>query len=375
MQNIINVLSPTNQSGMKNKMKSCRENFAPLLMQWDKGNRRAMPWKGEKDPYKIWLSEIILQQTRVEQGKPYYERFIAAYPTVADLANADEKAAFRLWQGLGYYNRCKNMLSAARRIMTDHEGIFPSSYGDILQLPGVGEYTAAAIASFAFHLPYAVVDGNVQRVLARYFGIYETANTTAGKRYFTQLAQQLLAQNNPAVFNQAIMDFGATVCTPKQPACAICPLNTFCYAYRHHQINALPVKLAGTPSKKRYFYYLVFSYKNTYYIRRRDETDIWKNLYEFLLFEKDKPGEKHLLQTLPVQALLKGYAARSIAKPATYRQQLTHQLIEATFIHISLEKPLKPVANLLAVNKSAFNEYPFPKVIVRYLQDEKLIGS
>jgi len=205
-------------------------------------NNRAMPWKGEKDAYKIWLSEIILQQTRVEQGWDYYNRFIERFPQIQLLADAKDEEVFKLWEGLGYYSRCKNLLATARFITQEKRGIFPSAYKDILHLKGVGPYTAAAIASFAFNLPHAVVDGNVSRVLSRFFGIATPIDSTAGKQEFTALAQALLDQQSPGIYNQAIMDFGATICKPQLPLCADCPLQAECTAFQTGKISDLPVK-------------------------------------------------------------------------------------------------------------------------------------
>src|SRR4030095_7742264 len=207
--------------------------FTKKLLGWNrKHNKRSMPWKGESDPYRIWLSEIILQQTRVGQGMDYYQKFISGFPTIQDLANAPEKEVFKYWEGLGYYNRCRNLIAAAKKIALEKKGLFPSSYDQLLQLPGIGPYTAAAIASFAFGLPYAVVDGNVERVLARYFGISTPVGSVSGKKLYSALAAELIDRKEPAAFNQAIMDFGATVCKPQNPLCKTCVLAKNCQSYQ-----------------------------------------------------------------------------------------------------------------------------------------------
>jgi A/G-specific adenine glycosylase len=351
-----------------------KQEFSGLLMLWDKDNSRDMPWKGEKDPYKIWLSEIILQQTRVEQGKPYYERFIRQYPTVSDLAMADQQAVFRLWQGLGYYNRCKNMLAAARKICTEYQCRFPDTYSAILELPGIGEYTASAIASFAFGLPHAVVDGNVQRVLARYFGIALEVNSTAGKKYFAALANEVMYKKDPAAYNQAIMDFGATVCTPRQPECDSCPLQKKCFAYRHRSISVLPVKTPKAKPKNRYFSYLVLCYDNRIYLHRRSGNDIWQNLHEFVCCEvKQFPDETEWLQQEPARTMLKGNSVRSVQISEVYRQQLTHQVIHARFIFVKLLHPLRRHDEYFSVPTKQLNNYAFPKIIVRYLRHIELL--
>ena len=217
--------------------------FTTLLLKWHKRkNSRTMPWKGEKDPYRIWLSEVILQQTRVDQGWSYYEKFITAFPTIHDLAVAPEQQVFKLWEGLGYYSRCRNLIATAKKIDTEYKGEFPSTYEEILALKGIGPYTAAAISSFAFRLPHAVVDGNVTRVLARYFGEKTPIDTTAGKRLFTELAGNLLDKEHPDVYNQAIMDFGATVCLPRNPLCTDCIQRDDCQARINELTTQLPVK-------------------------------------------------------------------------------------------------------------------------------------
>ena len=219
-----------------------------------------MPWKGEKDPYKIWLSEVILQQTRVEQGRAYYEKFIDQFPTIQDLAKAKDEKVFKLWEGLGYYNRCRNLLHTARQITKDQKGVFPNTYDSLLSLKGVGPYTAAAIASFAFNLPYAVVDGNVFRVLSRFYGIATPIDTKEGLQIFNELADKNLAEKTPGTYNQAIMDFGATVCKPSTPDCSTCNLSAKCVAFNVNKVNQLPVKLKRITKKKRHFDFFCFNY-------------------------------------------------------------------------------------------------------------------
>ena len=234
------------------------KSFAALLLKWHKDeNRREMPWKGEKNPYYIWLSEIILQQTRVEQGLPYFLRFKQKYPTVKQLAKAKEDEVMKLWQGLGYYSRARNLHETAKNIQQNFKGIFPGTFDELKKLKGVGDYTAAAIASFAFGEKKAVVDGNVIRVLARVFGIETAFDTTKGKKKFAQLAQELIDENNPAVYNQAIMDFGGVVCSPKNPKCEDCPFHKICIAKNHALIEQLPYREKRTKIKNRYFNYLL----------------------------------------------------------------------------------------------------------------------
>src|SRR5665213_2201671 len=240
--------------------------FTTTLLQWNViKNKREMPWKGEKDPYKIWVSEIILQQTRVGQGTNYYNRFIRHFPTIKSLANAPEKKIFKLWEGLGYYNRCRNLIETAKFIDHNLEGKFPEKYEDILALKGIGNYTASAIASFAFDQPYAVLDGNVFRVLSRFFGIEIPINTTAGKKYYSELAQQLLDKKNPAKYNQALMDFGAVICKPSAPLCPQCPLQKKCTALLKNKVAELPVNTKTIKQKQRFFNYLIVKRKQHFY--------------------------------------------------------------------------------------------------------------
>jgi len=263
--------------------------FRESLLLWNEyDNDRPMPWKGEKDPYKIWISEIILQQTRVAQGLEYYKRFIHKFPTIQYLAKAPEKQVFKLWEGLGYYSRCKNLISTAKYISKELMGIFPDNYADLIKLKGVGKYTASAIASFAYALPYAVVDGNVFRVLSRYFGIETPIDSNEGKKYFTEIANNLLDNENPGVYNQAIMDFGAVVCKPLLPLCNGCPLQSQCKAYKNNLVKILPIKEKFILRKERWFYYFIIELNNTIYIKKRKKKDIWQNLYEFVIIEKNK---------------------------------------------------------------------------------------
>ncbi|NCT94899.1 MAG: A/G-specific adenine glycosylase [Chitinophagaceae bacterium] len=345
--------------------------FTPLLMRWHRQeNNRQMPWKGEQDPYKIWLSEVILQQTRVEQGWAYYERFIQNYPTIQALAAAPDKEVFKCWEGLGYYNRCRNLLFTARYITRELQGIFPRRYEDLLALKGVGPYTAAAIASFAYNLPYAVVDGNVFRVLSRFLGIDEPIDSNNAKQYYGVLANELLDTTAPGEYNQAIMDFGATVCKPASPACASCPLQTQCYAYAHAQVNHLPVKEKTLRRKTRWFSYFWFEYRGKVLVRERTGRDIWQQLHEFYLVETEKAPQwnpETVQEQLKEQLNISGFRLQSISLQRS--QQLTHQQIRAHFIRIGL-KTLPPVLRSENwVRKEALSELAFPRLINQYLQE------
>ncbi|MEF3078475.1 A/G-specific adenine glycosylase [Winogradskyella poriferorum] len=275
--------------------------FKNKLTYWYSNNKRDLPWRNTQNPYHIWLSEIILQQTQVKQGLPYYDAFIKQYPTVFDLANASEEEVLKLWQGLGYYSRARNLHTTAKHVASELNGHFPNNYKDLLKLKGVGDYTASAIASIAFNEVAAVVDGNVYRVLSRYFGIKTPINSTDGIKEFKKLASNLIDKEQPAKFNQAIMEFGATQCKPKNPNCTVCPLNDSCIALQKDMIEFLPVKLKKTKVKTRFFNFLVCidNNKNTF-LEKRTSKGIWQNLYQFPLLESHKSlssEEFHLLNT------------------------------------------------------------------------------
>ena len=346
--------------------------FTQNLLAWNlDSNTRQMPWKGEKDPYKIWISEIILQQTRVEQGLRYYEKFIRTFPTICSLAHAPEQEVFKLWEGLGYYSRCKNLLFTARFICKELGGVFPSGYDSILSLKGIGAYTAAAIASFAYKLPYAVVDGNVMRVLSRYLGLTDPVDTTEGKKKYTQLAEHLLDRQQPDLYNQAIMDFGAMVCKPQQPLCAACIQRPGCQAYQKNMVQQLPVKKKGLQKKIRWLYYFVINHNGKTYIRKRTGRDIWENLYEFVLHEVDTPffldDQTALRQTLFSLLGTRDFTLGHISHE--YRQQLTHQTITAKFVEATLDNPLASLDGYEAVSTAFLPQYPFPRFITQYLQN------
>ncbi|RYY97699.1 MAG: A/G-specific adenine glycosylase, partial [Chitinophagaceae bacterium] len=273
--------------------------FAEGLLHWNAtANDRPMPWKGETDPYRIWLSEIILQQTRVEQGWAYYERFVAAFPTIQHLAAAPEQSVFKLWEGLGYYSRCRNLIATAKHITEKYGGNFPQEYDDILALKGVGPYTAAAIASFAYNAPHAVLDGNVFRVLSRILNCALPIDSTEGKKFFAQKAQELLPEGKARAYNQALMDFGATVCKPL-PACAACFFQEECAAFRHGRQGELPVKAKKTAVRERWFQYVLLQHGNLVALHPRGPGDVWESLWEPLLYEGGREQEKAaLLQAL-----------------------------------------------------------------------------
>jgi A/G-specific adenine glycosylase len=344
--------------------------FSATLLKWNKEkNIRQMPWKGEKDAYRIWLSEIILQQTRVEQGTKYYEKFINVFPNIHQLANAAEQKVYKCWEGLGYYTRCKNLIATARLISKEFKGSFPESYEEIKKLKGIGPYTAAAIASFAFDEKCAVVDGNVFRVLARIFGIDRPIDSTEGKKIFTYLANELLDKENPAIYNQAIMDFGAVICKPA-PICDQCPFNKNCKAFLNDQIFSFPIKGKKNKIKKRWFNYLLLEYKGKLAIRQRVEKDIWHNLFEFLLLESNAAlSESSILKEAKTKRWIeKNCFGIKYFFPAL-RQQLSHQLIEGSFTRVVLcQKPMLP-NDFFWISKTELHNYPFPKFINQHLEN------
>ncbi len=336
------------------------------VMVWnDAENTRQMPWKGEKNPYFIWLSEIILQQTRVEQGLAYYRRFIYYFPNVRKLASADEKKLMKLWEGLGYYSRCRNLHKAAKIIVADYHGIFPTNYEDILKLPGVGPYTAAAISSFAYNEPYAVVDGNVVRVLSRFFGSYKSINTTVGKRWFGELAQRLLPKKKAGLYNQAIMDLGAVICKPLKPQCEICPLQKKCIAFLLGKQQEFPVKKKRVRKRQRWFSFLILIKDGKVLIQKRVDNDIWKGLYQFPIYETSS--------LVPVAQLNKRLAKDGLqiklGKVAfSASQNLTHQIIHGRFYILSVTQSFNGINGEWLTPRAAAKR-AFPKMPAIFLNN------
>ena len=343
--------------------------FRAKLMKWNRDcNRRAMPWKGEKDPYKIWLSEIILQQTRVEQGLKYYEKFIAEFPVIGKLAMASDEQVYKLWEGLGYYSRCKNLLDTARKIHHELNGIFPTTYDEIKKLKGIGSYTAAAISSFAYNEPHAVVDGNVQRVIARYFGITTPVDTSSGKLFYQQLAYDLLDKNKAGLYNQAIMDFGATICKPQNPLCKECIHQHECVAFNKGFVSELPVKEKKLQRKIRWLYYFLIEIDDKIYIRKRIEKDIWQNLHEFVLFEAPTQVKASFMKHFFLKKLFLDEAFEISHVSKLYKQQLTHQYINGQFILLKAKKEMANPGYIL-IRKENLKLYAFPKFINQFLEE------
>lgn len=339
------------------------------LIKWYNVNKRDLPWRHEKDAYKIWLSEIILQQTQVVQGLAYYYRFTKNYPTIKHLAKANEDEVLKLWQGLGYYSRARNLLQTAKTVVTEFGGKFPGNYLDIRKLKGIGDYTAAAIASFAFGLPHAVVDGNVYRLLSRVFGIETPIDSTIGKKQFFELANALLDIKQPHIHNQAIMEFGSQYCKPKNPDCANCPLNTQCFAFKHSKVDQLPVKAKKTKVKKRYFTYLVIiDSKNQILIRRREQNDIWKGLYEFLLIESKTPlSTEKLINTQQFKDNC-GLGANIVSTSKLYKHVLSHQLLQAKFYIVRL-KAFKNGTGFVKTDLNKLKLFAWPRLIDVFIND------
>ena len=338
--------------------------FSNLLLHWYLQHKRDLPWRNTTNPYLIWLSEIMLQQTRVAQGMPYYNAFVAAFPTIFDLANASEIQVLKLWQGLGYYSRARNLHQTAKLIATDLNGVFPSNYNELLKLKGVGTYTAAAIASFAYNEVVPVVDGNVFRVLARYFDIETDIASPIAKKEFTALANQLISKNNPAAFNQAIMEFGALQCIPKNPKCEICVFNASCLALSKKKVTQLPIKLKKIKVTNRFFNYMVFKdIDQKTLIKQRTEKGIWQNLYEFPVIEtNDEVGFGAISEKIET---LFNYNIESITlyndKPIIHK--LSHQKLHINFFEVQV---LDSVENATLV--AALDKLPFPIVIFNFIQ-------
>lgn len=347
--------------------------FSKKVVRWFEKNKRDLPWRETKDPYRIWLSEIILQQTRVNQGLPYYLKFAEVFPTVFDLAAAPQQKVLRLWQGLGYYTRARNLHKCAKEVVAQYNGKFPKTFDDLKTLPGIGDYTAAAIASISFGQSVAVVDGNVFRVLARIFGIEAPINTPEGKRVFTKLANELVPKENPDVHNQAIMEFGARFCTPRNPSCETCTFQADCFAYKNLLQHVLPVKLQMKKARNRYFYYFVFQKGESFLMKKREEKDIWHGLYDFVLVETKRPvdPERLLSENESLKKFQKGKLS-DISR--VYKHILSHQLIYSKFIQITL--PLDVVLNgsgLKFYSLKKVAELPKPVLISKFLSDYEIL--
>lgn len=343
--------------------------LSKTLIRWYHQHKRDLPWRHEKDPYKIWLSEVILQQTQVAQGLSYYYRFVEAYPEVKHLAKAPEDEVLKHWQGLGYYSRARNLHQAAKTIVKDYKGRFPADYPAIRGLKGVGDYTAAAIASFAYNLPYAVLDGNVYRVLSRIFGIATAIDSTAGKKEFQALADRLLDQKNPADHNQAIMEFGSQYCKPVNPACDACIFKSRCFAFQNNLVSALPAKEKKVKIRPRVFNYLVIGDKNKrFLLRKRGGNDIWQGLYEFPLLETTEVLQSDQVLKNPALKQLCSGKTVLLFESKAYKHILSHQHLQAKFFVIRTNGNFRH-ENGISCNYNELNSYAFPRLIEKFLDD------
>lgn len=345
--------------------------FQNEISSWFLKNKRELPWRNTSDPYKIWISEIILQQTRVAQGTAYYLRFIECFPNVKKLASAPEDEVLKLWQGLGYYSRARNLHFTAKIIVNELGGIFPNKYENILKLKGIGVYTAAAIASIAFNLPFPAVDGNIYRVLSRYFGIETPIDSTQGKKEFYALAEELLVQKDPGSFNQALMEFGALQCVPKSPQCNNCPVLQSCFARNNNSTETLPVKSKKTKQTKRYLYYYYIDEQEFTYLEKRTKKDIWRNLFQFPLFESKKLlSEREIMQIhLP---FIKGEV--NVKSISTEKKHiLSHQIIHARVIHLENNHPNAISDEFIRTNKKDISKFAVPKLLEQFIEDLHLV--
>lgn len=348
----------------------CRMNLSYEIQKWYHQHKRSLPWRNTNDAYTIWLSEIILQQTRVDQGMPYFHRFLEKYPNVTAFAQASEDEILKLWQGLGYYSRGRNMLVTARQVSEKHHGIFPTSYQELIKLKGIGEYTAAAISSFSADEAKAVVDGNVYRVLARWFGVDEPINSPKGKKVFQALADEVLDRKNPGNHNQAMMEFGAMLCKPKNPDCAVCPVREGCNAYQTKRINLLPIKLKNIKIRERYFDYFLITDQNKILLNKRSIDDIWANMYDLPLIENQNYQP---IEELSANTQFKdffGDDAVLISCSAVQKHVLTHQRIYARFIHLQVDlQKIHRQASWFFASADDLEKLAMPKIIYHFLDD------
>lgn len=344
------------------------ENLSGILLDWYDLNKRQLPWRETRDPYLIWVSEIILQQTRVAQGLDYYLRFVRRFPDVAALASASEEEVLKYWQGLGYYSRARNLHTAACSII--ESGTFPHTYEGVRALKGVGDYTAAAICSSAFNLPYAAVDGNVYRVLSRLMGLETPIDSPTGKREFASLANNLLDKARPGDFNQALMDFGATHCTPRSPQCACCPFTDVCVAFRENRVEALPVKQHRVKTTERYFNYIYVRAGQYTFINKRSGNDIWHNLYELPLIESGSSlTEEEFYCYSEVRSLVAAFPDHcfSLLRKGV-RHVLSHRVIHAVFYELQLPSDTLSFGSCLRIKEEELDDYPFSQLIVRFFE-------
>ena len=341
--------------------------FARLLIEWYHEHKRDLPWRNTNDPYLIWISEIILQQTRVAQGYAYYQRFIERFPNLESLAAAEENEVLKYWQGLGYYSRARNLHQAAISV----NGVFPVKYEDILKLKGVGTYTAAAICSFAYNQPHAVVDGNVYRVLSRFFGINEPIDSGKGKKIFASLAHDLLDKVQPALYNQAIMDFGALQCTPLSPDCTVCPFKNRCFAFNHNMVSSLPIKQNKTKTSERFFYYLLIRDNGNIYLNKRTENDIWKNLYELPLIESNTAlAIDDFIRKQEFASIFKENSVVNVRLLNKTKHVLSHRIIYADFYELEAQDiKMDFLSKYTRLNMADLELYPVSRLMHNFFEN------
>ena len=343
--------------------------FLDVIYNWFKENKRDLPWRQTAEPYYIWLSEIILQQTRIVQGTKYYLRFIERFPTVKDLAEATEDEVLKEWQGLGYYSRARNLHFTAKYIHNELSGLFPCSYEEIFRLKGVGPYTAAAIASIAFDLPYPALDGNIYRVLSRYFGISSPIDSEKGRKEIEQIAIELMPEKNAGFHNQALMEFGALQCVPKSPDCKKCVLNESCFARQNKMVDKLPVKIKKIKQQIRYFYYYLIECGEIIILQKREGKDIWRNLYQFPLYESDKPlNENKILNVENIPSLEKCVVNIKMLT-AVKKHILSHQVIFARLIFVEIENDDCLDNGFIRANKKDISKFAVPRLIEEFIKD------
>ena len=341
--------------------------FARLLIEWYHEHKRDLPWRNTNDPYLIWISEIILQQTRVAQGYAYYQRFIERFRNLESLAAAEENEVLKYWQGLGYYSRARNLHQAAISV----NGVFPVKYEDILKLKGVGTYTAAAICSFAYNQPHAVVDGNVYRALSRFFGINEPIDSGKGKKIFASLAHDLLDKVQPALYNQAIMDFGALQCTPLSPDCTVCPFKNRCFAFNHNMVSSLPIKQNKTKTSERFFYYLLIRDNGNIYLNKRTENDIWKNLYELPLIESNTAlAVDDFIRKQEFASIFKENSVVNVRLLNKTKHVLSHRIIYADFYELEAQDiKMDFLSKYTRLNMADLELYPVSRLMHNFFEN------
>jgi A/G-specific adenine glycosylase len=340
--------------------------FSSVLSEWYLEHKRTLPWRGEKNPYKIWISEVILQQTRVKQGWDYYLRFIETFPTVKALAAAPQEKVLKVWQGLGYYSRARNLHEAAKQIVEKYHGVFPKNYEDIRQLKGVGDYTAAAIASLAFGLPYPAIDGNLLRVICRIFGIFDDIMLSATKKIVTEKCLTLMKEMSPGEFNEAMMDFGSLQCVPQNPDCEICPFQNQCYAFIHHVTDTLPIKTKRISLKERHLHYVFYRLPLGTIIKKRTENDIWKGLYELPMIESENKESEALQDLLH-------HCNHGVTPDYYKRHLLTHQRLYLYFYTLTLKDMPVLSQGEQFVLYAQLSQYPFSKVVAEFLKQMALL--